>query len=413
MLSHAVIVAFLARMPEPEPVLAAYSMAFYLHATLGSPVWACQFVALSYLRDKASARRLLIFNIQAFAAIGWIWAIIALTPLGPAFFQWAFGATLKVAKEAQFCMLISTLIVPFVFFRSLSYALLMIKRRTMLVTLGTLIRLIALAGILVVLTYITEGALVGIAALTVCIGVESVYAIIAVRKHYRELPGQSEPIPSYGELWRFGWPVMLMQTAESGVAFTANFFLGRLPRPELAIAAFGVLDGMMRVLLGPLRNLTPTVQTLTRGQNDISVISRFAIHIAIIFSAAMLAFQIPSIREFGLETIMGLPTEMAKYISPALQLACVLAICMTAAALARGLLMSSRKTGAIAFSSGARILAVVTVGGLAMVYDGANGAIVGLLALIGAFGTEAVILGGRVLWLNGRSERLFGHCPSK
>ena len=104
---------------------------------------------------------------------------------------------------------------------------------------------------------------------------------------------------------------------------------------------------------------------------------------------------------------------MAKYISPALQLACVLAICMTAAALARGLLMSSRKTGAIAFSSGARILAVVTVGGLAMVYDGANGAIVGLLALIGAFGTEAVILGGRVLWLNGRSERLFGHCPSK
>ena len=31
---------------------------------------------------------------------------------------------------------------------------------------------------------------------------------------------------------------MLMQTAESGVAFTANFFLGRLLRPELAIEHF-------------------------------------------------------------------------------------------------------------------------------------------------------------------------------
>ena len=70
MLSHAVISAFLARMPDPEPILAAYSMAFYLHATMGSPVWACQFVALSYIRDKASMRRLLLFSMQAFAAVG-------------------------------------------------------------------------------------------------------------------------------------------------------------------------------------------------------------------------------------------------------------------------------------------------------------------------------------------------------
>ncbi|MED5472405.1 MAG: hypothetical protein VX824_00730, partial [Pseudomonadota bacterium] len=50
MLSHAIISAFLARMPDPEPILAAYSIAFYLHATLGSPVWACQFVAISFIK---------------------------------------------------------------------------------------------------------------------------------------------------------------------------------------------------------------------------------------------------------------------------------------------------------------------------------------------------------------------------
>ena len=33
MLSHAIISAFLARMPNSEPILAAYSIAFYLHAT--------------------------------------------------------------------------------------------------------------------------------------------------------------------------------------------------------------------------------------------------------------------------------------------------------------------------------------------------------------------------------------------
>ena len=413
MLSHAVISAFLARMPDPEPILAAYSMAFYLHATLGSPVWACQFVALSYIRDKASMRRLLIFSIQTFAVVGWFWALIALTPVGPAFFKSVFGASPDVAREAQLCMLVSTLIVPFVFFRSLSYALLMIRRRTVLVTLGTLIRLIGLAGILAILTLVTEGAMVGIAALTACIGVESIYAVIAVRKYYRELPEQSDPLPPYRELWRFGWPVMLMQTAESGVAFTANFFLGRLARPELAIAAFGVLDGMMRVLLGPLRNMTPAVQTLTRGAADLGVMTRFSLQIAVVFALTMFAFQIPALRRFALETVMGLPADMAEYISPALQLAFVLALCMTGAALARGLLLSSRETNAIAFSSGARLLAVCLVGGWAVAYGYDNGAVVGLLALIGAFGAEAIILGYQVVRLRARDGGLFGRIEDR
>jgi hypothetical protein len=137
MLSHAVISAFLARMPDPEPILAAYSIAFYLHATLGSPVWACQFVAISYIRDRASVIRLFIFSAQTFVLVGWFWALVALTPVGIAFFGVVFGASAAVAKEAQTCMIVSTLIVPCVFFRSLAYALLMLNRRTTLVYLGS------------------------------------------------------------------------------------------------------------------------------------------------------------------------------------------------------------------------------------------------------------------------------------
>jgi len=399
MLSHAVISAFLARMPDPEPILAAYSMAFYLHATLGSPVWACQFVAISYIRDKASMRRLLMFSVQTFGLVAWLWALIALTPFGLYFFEALFGASPAVGREAQLCLIVSTLIVPFVFFRSLAYALLMIEHRTTLVTLGTLIRLISLAGILAILTQVTDGALVGMGALTACIGVESFYAVIAVRNYYKALPNKIEDPPPYRELWRFGWPVMLMQTAESGVAFTVNFFLGRLPRPELAIAAFGVLDGMLRVMLGPLRNLTPAVQTLTRDPRDVGTIRRFAIHIAVIFCIVMSIFQFEAARLWALEGVMGLPTDMAAYISPALQLGVFLALAMTAAAFFKGVLLSSRKTGAIAVSSGARIVAVVAVGGTALLVPGANGAVIDMLALIAAFTAEAFVLGLRVFQL--------------
>ena len=126
------------------------------------------------------------------------------------------------------------------------------------------------------------------------------------------------------ELWRFSWPIMLMQTAESGIAFIMNFFLGRLPRPELAIAAFGVLDGLIRVLLSPLRNLIHTTQALVKNRADARVVIIFSLHAAIFFGAIMLCFNIPIVRDFVLYNLMGLTTEMADAVTPALQLSAIL-----------------------------------------------------------------------------------------
>ena len=398
MLSHAIISAFLARMPNPEPILAAYSIAFYLHATLGSPVWACQFVAISFIKDRASTLRLLIFSSQTFLLVAWFWALIGLTPVGIAFFVEIFGTSIDVAKEAQLCILISTLIVPCVFFRSIAYALLMLNRRTTLVTLGTLIRLFGLFAILFVLQGQTTGATVGMIALAGCIAIESVYATLAALKYYLQLPSKKGVLPTYTELWRFGWPVILMQTAESGIAFTISFFLGRLPRPELAIAAFGVLDAMTRVFLGPLRNLTQAVQTLTKNESDTKVIGKFTIHLGIIFGVIMLLFHIDVVRNFALKDIMGLSSSLASYITPALLLTPILALSMTAAAFTRGQLLASRKTTTIALASVIRIVSVCLVGVGALIFYNANGAVVGILALITAFSSETIILGGRVIY---------------
>ena len=407
MLSHAIISAFLARMPNSEPILAAYSIAFYLHATLGSPVWACQFVAISFLKDRASTIRLLIFSSQTFLLVAWFWALIGLTPVGITFFVEVFGTSTDVAKEAQLCILISTLIVPCVFFRSIAYALLMLNRRTTLVTLGTLIRLFGLFAILFILQGQTTGATVGMIALTGCIAIESVYATLAALKYYLQLPSKKGVLPRYRELWRFGWPVIIMQTAESGIAFTISFFLGRLPQPELAIAAFGVLDAMIRVLLGPLRNLTQAVQTLTKNEADTKVIGTFTIHLGIIFSVIMLMFHIDTVRNYVLKNIMGLSSPLASYVTPALLLTPILALSMTTAAFTRGQLLASRKTTAIALASVIRIVSVCLVGVGALVFYNANGAVVGILALITAFSSETIILGGRVIYAVKVKDGLF------
>jgi Na+-driven multidrug efflux pump len=89
-----------------------------------------------------------------------------------------------------------------------------------------------------------------------------------------------------------------------------------------------------------------------------------------------------------------------------------LALCMAAAGLARGLLIASKNTKVIAVSSLLRIIAVFAVGAFAISYGADNGAMIGMLALTIAFGTEATYLAWQLLRLDRRQPRLFDKCSS-
>ena len=399
MISHAVISAFLARMSDPEPILAAYSIAFYFHATIGSPIWACQFVAVSFIRDRASMYRLLQFSTQVAGVIAVLMLAVGFTPFGSWLFRTLFGAGPEVAAAAQRCSLIFTFVMVFAVVRSLVYGLFMVERKTIYVTLGTVVRLAGLAVVLAGLTLFIEGAEVGAIALVACIGIETAFGVVVARPFFRRLPAGSHP-PSYRELWKFSWPIMIMQTAESGVIFTINLFLGRLVRPELALAAFGLLDSLMRVILSPLRNVIQTVQTLVRFRRDVGVIVTFAVIVGGGFAAVMLLFHLERVRTFALEGVMGLPPHMAEYVAPALAFGFLLALAMAVASLARGLLIAAKRTGAIAVASGVRLLMVGAVGGAAIYLGESNGALIGMYALIGAFFAESAVLLARLLWLD-------------
>ena len=399
MISHAVISAFLARMENPERVLAAYSIAFYFHATLGSPLWACQFVAVSFLRDRASMRRLFFFSLQVAAGIALIWFAVGLAPIGDWLFRTLFGASPEVVRAAKNCTLIFTGVLLFAVLRSLIYGLFMVERRTIYVTFGTVVRLAGLGIVLAALTRYFEGAEVGAIALVACIGFETLFCVFVAWPFVRRLPA-GKRAPGYRELWKFSWPIMIMQAAESGVVFTVNLFLGRLVRPELALAAFGLLDSLMRVLLSPLRNVIQTVQTLVRFRRDVEVIMVFAAIVGAGFATMMLLLHVEWVREWVLGDVMGLPPHMVSYIEPAVTLGFLLALAMASASLARGLLIAAKRTGAIAVSSAVRLLVVGLVGAAALVLDVENGALIGMSALIAAFLAETAVLAVRLVWLD-------------
>ena len=396
MFSHAIVAGFLARFPDPTPVLAAYSIAFFFHSMMGSPVWACQMVSLSFMRCRRTARRMFFFCWQVIAAIGWVWLVLGLTSVGDWFFGSVMGLGPEIVESAKLCILVMILMLPLVAIRMLMYAILMRARRTILVTYGTVVRVLSLFPALYICDTLMDGAVVGATAIIVCIALEMLYALVAAWPFYRRLPATSDVRAEYKEVWIFAWPVMIMHTAEHGVSFLVSLFLGRLPNPETALAVFGVVDSALKVLLSPLRNLTVTVQSLAHEHTDYAVLAKFCLQIGVAFATVLALFFVPAINDWTLMAAMGLSAQLADYAGYALGIGVALALSTAAAAAARGFLISSAETRILALSSAMRLIAVALVGTTAVQLGAGNGAAVGLWALTAAFATEAAVLLYRV-----------------
>jgi Na+-driven multidrug efflux pump len=398
MISHSIIHAFLARLEDPTVTLAAFSISFILHSTLGSPIWTGPQVAISYISDKRSIVRLFWFHVQAGVVPTAVMLVVAWSPVGEWLYAGLMGAGPKASAQAQAATLYFTFVFLVVPFRNISAGLIMVNRRTMLITLGTAVRLGSLGLFLYGLPFWLEGASVGAAALFLCIAVESVFSVLMAVHFYRALPDDKGETPSYWEMWRFSWPLMVNQTAESAVFFAINLFLGRLANADLALASFGVMRGILMVLLSPLRNLAQTAQTLTRTREDMRVMLCFSVWTIAFFALAVLVVFSTPLRWWVLDVVMGLRPELSAYTAPSLLLAYVVAVAWGFSSLLKGLVTALRRTGSLAVTAAVRLAVVIAMGSLTLADPDINGAVVGIIAFAGAFGAEAVMLGWQFLF---------------
>ncbi len=395
--STSIIHAALARMEQPKVLLAAFSIALSFHGALGAPIWTTPDLALTLVRDRASLRQLLRFLLAIMAVLGLVDLAVAFTPFGVWLYGTLLGASDEVVRQARWCTLILFAEMPLVALRTTAMALLMMSRRTDAILLTTGVRTVALLALLALLPLWVEGALMGAWAFIGCVLLESAYMLHIAWPAYRALPAGEGPGPAYGELWRFGWPIMTSQLAEFGVPLLINFFLGRMQRPDLALAAFGVLYGLVRVLLGPVRNLAHVAQTFTQTSEELRIVLRFSVQIVALFSALLVALFYTPLSGWILRTLLGLPPELSDYIAPAMLVTLGIGVFWGLSSLFRGLVTNTRRTGPIALASALR-LGVVAAFGIATLHiiEG-NGAVIAILALTAAFAAETFLLGGMLL----------------
>lgn len=396
MISKSAIHAFLARSDTPDVTLAAFNAAFTFYFAITSATEVIVALSLSYLRSRADLARLIGF-MTALVAVPWSLALVVIfTSLGDEIFGNWFGLSVQGQHEARMATGMLALSVPVLLLRGTAFALLMLNRKTMIITASTLVRLSTLAVWLFILPIWLKGASVGAAALVMCMASETVFAWGFAWKHFKALPAVRQAADTLWSYWRFSWPLIINASAEMGVIFTINLYLGRLTKAELAIAAFGVVHGLVSLLMGPMRNLAQTAQTLVARREDVRTMLAFTVQLVALFTVLALALYQTPLRDVILRGVMGLTPELAAYCAPAMGLSFAMAGFWACTALFRGLLSKARTTTSLAAAGVLRIGTAAAAGAVSLAYPDLNGGLLGVGAWVLSYAVESMVSGWRL-----------------
>jgi Na+-driven multidrug efflux pump len=396
MISKSVIHAFLARTPDPSTTLAAFNTSFTFYYTVTGCTEITVLLAIAWLKGRGNLKPIAGFLALLLALPLALVLAVAFTPLGTWLYGNVFGLgaqAMAEAKEASYIFVVSA---PILILRGFAFALLMMSRNTLLITLSTFVRLIVLSLSLFIWPMFVSGAAIGAAALVSCMFAESVFAWVFAGRSFFALPGETAERPGVSAMWRFSWPLVINQSSEMGVVFVVNLFLGQLAKAELALAAFGVVHGLVSLLMSPMRNLAQTGQTLASGPADVRVLTRFTMQLIAGFVLLALVLFWTPLENLILQQIMGLTAELTAYSKPAMRAAFAMAFFWAFAALFRGLLAGARSTQMLAVTAGLKLGAAALAGAAGLAIPNLNGAMLGLTAWILAYAVEVAVLRPRV-----------------
>ena len=396
MISKSVINAALARTPDQNVTLAAFHIAFTLYFALSSSTEVCTILSLSYLKTRRALGQLLRFMALIVSPPWLVAQLIVFTTFGDWLFSGLFGVSDSVVAQAKTAVFLLSLSAPILVARAICFGLILNHQRTVLIAYANVVRLASLAGSLVVLPAFFTGAAVGAAALVICMAAETVVVLMFARRFFRDLPSgigtDTETPPRLRQQWRFSWPLILNTTAEMGVVTAISIFLGLLADPDLALAAFNVVYGLVSLLMSPMRNLLQTAQTLVRTLADRRPMIVFTLHLICFFgTVGILLFHTP-LENLVLVDAMGLKPALRDYCAPALKFAFLMSAAWAFSALCRGLLAGGRNTTMMALTGAVRVGFAAAIAATTLAAPTVNGAVIGLIGWMAGYTAETVVL---------------------
>jgi hypothetical protein len=386
----------LTRTREPRVELAAFWLAFAVALTLQSAGNALQSATLA-LADSPAARARLMLAAVALGGLGVALALLGAGPAGGVLFERVLPTSARVAARAREVLGWLAPLPLLTALRGLAGGMALRARRSQAVAAAALARTAVLAGVVGAAVASGRGAGAGIAALALVAGAlveTAMIGVVALRVARADTT--ASPAPSPVALWRAGAPLLAAALAWTLTRPLVNAVLGRLADPELAQAAFGVVLPILMVSCSPLWALQESSVVLPHGRDELRHVVRHAAEAALVFAGVVALVALTPLRDLLLARVFRLPADLTRAVGPALALLVFEPPVLAARAVAQGVLLRTRRTGAFLVVAPLRAALQLGVGlTVAERFPHAGGAALGLLLLIGGDAFDALAYGAR------------------
>jgi hypothetical protein len=360
--------AALARLPDAERMIAAFGIVGSLSITIESPVimLLATSTALSATRQNYGMLRrftlhLMLLTTLAHVLIGW-------TPLFDVIVSGWMQVPENLVEPVRLGMRLMVFWSAAIAWRRFLQGLLIRYGATRFVGQGTLLRLLASAGVATVLAVFGRLPGIAVAAISLSVGViiEALYAQRAARPVIARQFGSAVAQPdlpdlSYGSLVRFHAPLGASTLLYLLTQPMISAALSRLPDPQPSLAAWAVAAGMLFMVRSPVMALPEVIISLIGDGAARPALRRFSIRAGLVCLAALALLAFTPLGQVYFGSLIGVDPALTGLAVASVQTALAIPFLMALQNWFRGELTAARATPAITLSMVANLSTMLLV----------------------------------------------------
>lgn len=417
--------AVMARLAQPEISLAAYGgVVFPIALIIEAPVIMLLAASTALCKDWASYLVVRRYMRGAAVALTLLHLLIAFTPLFDLVVGGIIGAPEAIHPASRLGLQIMTPWTGAIAYRRFQQGILIRFGRSRAVGLGTVVRLLAAASVLVFggLYWDVPGIVVGTTAIALGVTAEAFAAGFWVRPVLRGPLREAAPIRpvlTFRAFLSFYVPLALTSLIGLIGLPMGSAGMSRMPRALDSLATWPVVNGFTFLFRGVGMAYNEVVVATLDHPGAISALRRFAIRAAVVGSALYLFVCATPLMEIWLGTVSALPERLVQLGRSAAWIFLLMPAHGFFQSLYQGILVDARKTRAIteAIVAYLSVSALVLVVGIAWgrgdgLYFGLGGVFLGAMAQLGWLRFRvARVLRGRIAAEAGAQRPDPAECP--
>lgn len=309
--------AVMARLMDPEVHLAAYGgVVFPVALVVEAPVIMLLAASVALGRDMAAYRLLFRFMFVSGAALTALHALLAFTPLFDLIIVPLLGPPEAVIEPARLGLKIMLPWTWAIGYRRFNQGLLIRFERSHHVSIGTGLRLAAVAGTAITAALLgAPGIVVAASAIAVGVTVEALYSAWAVKPVVGELLPQQPPVDPPLKPWPFTVfyvPLVLTSLLSLLVQPIGSAAIARMPDALASLAVWPVVSGLLFILRAPAMALNEVVVALLDRPGAYAALRRFTFILSLSLLLLTAAVAFTPLSSLWFKQLSGLNPELSR-----------------------------------------------------------------------------------------------------